>query len=134
SANARPMVGDGEADPTSIESCRNLDLRAGLVAAVAHRVADQIVEQLDELCTVATYRGKAFGEIQHEVALPPAAQAAGVGERGLDDIIEGDAFARRQEAVGLYPRQAHQILDDAQHAPRLVANGTAEIGAQLGRK
>ena len=41
-------------------------------------------------------------------------------------------LARRDEAVGLDPRQAHQILDDPQHPPRFVADGAAEARAQLG--
>ena len=59
---------------------------------------------------------------------------ARVGDRGVDDLADFNALARSDEAVGLDPRQAHQILDDPQHPPRLVADRAAESRSQFVRQ
>ena len=51
-------------------------------------------------------------------------------DREARHLGQVDEVGRRVEAVGLDPRQAHQILDDPQHAPRLAADRLAEAAAQ----
>jgi hypothetical protein len=53
SRNAWSVIGDRRDDPTIVAPRRYLDRRIRLVAAVSERVADEIVEELDELRTVA---------------------------------------------------------------------------------
>src|SRR5437870_5297893 len=70
-------------------------------------------------------------KVELELATTAAAQMAGIGDRSADDILDVDPFVRGDEAVGLNARQAHQILDDPKHPPRLVADRLAEARTQL---
>src|SRR5204863_4540645 len=47
------------------------------------------------------------------------------------DFAELDCFARRQESLGFNPGQAHQILDNAEHAPSFAVNDRTETSARL---
>src|SRR5215217_7980771 len=95
----RPVIRHRQYDPASVLQRGNVDYTARPVAAVAHGIAHQIVEDLDQLRAVS---GK--------FATAAAADLADVGDRGLDDVGNRDRFIRREEAVGLNTRQAHQIL------------------------
>ena len=118
-----------------LRAAATLDLAAGPVAAVAHRIADQIVEHLD-----AAGRGRRAPAAGRRAARttnshwPPRRLCATLAMALSATSASRHAVARSDEAVGLDPRQAHQILDDAQHPPRFVANGRAELRAQLGRR
>src|SRR5689334_13600777 len=47
----RAMVGDGKREPSAVARGRHFDARARLVAAVSNRVAEKIVDDLDQLRT-----------------------------------------------------------------------------------
>src|SRR5215217_2028869 len=127
----RPVIRHRQYDPASVLQRGNVDYTARPVAAVAHGIAHQIVEDLDQLRAVSAHRWQVARDVHGKFATAAAADLADVGDRGLDDVGNRDRFIRREEAVGLNTRQAHQILDDAQHAPRFVADGAAEVGAEL---
>ena len=128
--NSRAMIGDGNDDPASFAPRGDLDAGIGPFAAVAERIAQQIVEHLDELAAVAAHWTKVWGEVDGELA----ARAARIGDGRLDHFVDRDRLVRRDEAVGFDTREAHQILDDPQHPPRFVADGAAEGGTRLGRQ
>src|SRR5579864_1808909 len=51
--NPRPMVGDCEEHPRAVSLCGDIDHGAAPIAAIAQRVADEIIEDLNELSAVA---------------------------------------------------------------------------------
>ena len=59
---------------------------------------------------------------------------AGIPDCRFDDLVDVDSIVGRDEAVRLDARQAHQILDDAQHSLRFVADRAAEVRTKLIRK
>src|SRR5205814_6529497 len=81
SRDAGTMIGDRQRDPAAAAPRGNLDPRVGPVAAVAHGIAEQIVDDLDQLCSIAWYCGKALGNVDGELALTATAHVRSVGER-----------------------------------------------------
>src|SRR4051794_20041002 len=101
--DSRPMVGNAELHPGSVPLRLDIDRRIGLVAAVANRVADEVVEQLDQLRAVATKRRQACIDGDLEIATRALAQMAGIGDRGADNVLDVDAPGGRDVAVRLDP-------------------------------
>ena len=99
---------------------------SGLVTAVAHRVADKIIENWTS-----------WARSPRTEADLPATSTVKFAQRGCPRKWPGIRALRRRrsrrcrpvraehEAVGLDTRQAHQVLDDPQHAPSLVADSAA---------
>jgi hypothetical protein len=81
---------------------------------------------LDELAAIPADRREALGAGHLDLAVQRLADGRGVGDRFADHGGKVDRIRRRDEAVGLDPRQAHQILDDPEHPLRLAADGAAE--------
>src|SRR5205814_5474438 len=67
--NAGAIIGDGKQDPRAGPLGGDVDRRAGLVAAVTHRIADEIVEHLDELGAVAADRREFIREFDPETTV-----------------------------------------------------------------
>ena len=129
--DAGAMVGHGQ------RSCAgslggDFDRRGGRRAAITHRIAEQIVDDLHQLRAVAADRRKVIGQLNDKVAALGFWRHPGIGDRCIDDIVERHALRRRQKTLGLDPRQAHQILDDPDHSPRFVANGRAKAQTRVG--
>src|SRR5205085_6969847 len=102
---------------------------AGLVASIAHCIADEIVENLNELAAVAPHSRQRVGHYDSEFARPTCGGMGEVQYGRRDNLADVYLFARQDKAVGLNARKAHQILDDAQHPARLIADRPAEIRA-----
>src|SRR5437899_12808623 len=66
--NAGAMVSDTEEHPRTAALGGDGDFGTGPVAAVAQRVANQIVEQLDELHAVAAHRREVGSQIELKLA------------------------------------------------------------------
>src|SRR5262245_18742975 len=110
--NARAVIGDRQRRPGPAARRRQANLRAGPGAPVAHRIAEQIVDYLEQLRPVASHRGQVGGDVDYQLTLRSATNVRGVGGRAFDHVVEENHVPGRYEAVGFDARQAHQVLDD----------------------
>src|SRR6185436_7373825 len=97
--NPLALVGDREVDHRPFRLRRNGDWSAGF--AVAERVGDEVVEQLQDLAAV--------GDDRRAALLGHAPRTFG---RLPDQRLELDGLGRRGELLRLDARERDQVLDD----------------------
>src|SRR5947209_1821729 len=76
--NAAPMVGDRQNEPGSLANRRNLNPRVLAIAAIAHRIAEEIVDHLNQLRAIAAKWRQAVGNFDDELTLAAGAHVGGV--------------------------------------------------------
>ena len=102
------------------------------LAAVFHRVLDQVVEHLHDLVGVAGH----VHRLGRHVHLEPDAGRARVGRRGrnhaADEVGKVHLLRRAATLVPLDPAQRQQIGDQTVHPPRLAFHDVQEAVARGG--
>jgi len=61
--NSLPMIVDAKRDPVRVTPGADFNHRTGRIATITNGVADQIVQQLNELATIAANRGQLLRQI-----------------------------------------------------------------------
>ena len=71
--NARTVIADGHSDRCPSSLGPDLDLRVRTIASITQGIAEEIVEDLEQLRAIASDRRQARRDIDGELALPGAA-------------------------------------------------------------
>ncbi len=116
-------------DPPVAANCHR-DLTHRARATVSQGIGKQIVEQLKQLGKIASNRRQFGLDIVTQRGTARLGERAGVVDRDRDKLGKIKAFGRRNEAIGLDPRKAHQVFHYPKHAACLIAYGVGETSAE----
>ncbi len=128
--DARAVIGHRDSDSSSFGGKSDLDRGIRLVAAIAQRIANEIIDHLNKLRTVAPHWRKIVRGVDPQSRWL-LARCAHRGKAGSDHFRQRHPLQRRDETVRLDSREAHQVLNDAEHAPGFVADDPPEAGPSL---
>ena len=90
--DSRAMILDGNGDPIRVTAGGNVNYCTGLIAPISNGVADQIVEQLNELRHGRHERPANFPPDPPAIRSQRHHEVIGIGDRGSDDIGQIDSF------------------------------------------
>jgi hypothetical protein len=94
----------------------DLDSRTRVLATIANRIVEEIVDDLPKLGRITSNRGQVISGSKRNLAATVFHKNAGGPHRFLHDLSELEPFAGLPEPVCLDAGQAHEIADDAEHA------------------
>src|SRR4051812_23396037 len=100
-------------------------------AAVAKRVADQIVDQLQDLAEVACDRRQPRFDLHTDLRAAFLREAPAAADAFADEGAEIKRVAWRTEPLRLDAREGYEVLDQPLHPPRLVVDDDGEALARL---